>query len=201
MSCKVGILGGTFDPVHLGHLIMASYALDEFNLDKIVFVPNGNPPHKTAKSYKEHRLNMTKFVTSYNKKFEVCDFEILKDEPSYTIDTVRHLKNNGDEIYFIIGADSFYYLETWRNFDELKKECYFIAFDRISDIKTSFEDDIKKFNEKYDAKVLGAKMPFIDISSTTIRNRVKNKKSIEFLTLKEVENYIFEHNLYSEKEE
>jgi len=201
MSCKVGILGGTFDPIHIGHLVMASFALDEFKLDKVIFVPNGNPPHKMAKSHRMHRLDMTKIVTSYNKKFEVCDFEILKDEPSYTIDTVRHLKRDGDEIYFIIGADSFYYLETWRNFDKLKKECYFIAFDRISDVETSFEDDIKIFNKKYDAKVLGAKMPVIDVSSTLIRQRVKDKKSIEFLTLKEVENYIIEHNLYSEKEE
>lgn len=201
MSEKIGVLGGTFDPIHIGHLIMASFALCEFNLDKVIFVPNGNPPHKKAHSDRTCRLEMTKLASRVNQKFETCDFEILKDEPSYTIDTVRHLKKDNNEIYFIIGADSFYYLETWKNFEELKKECCFIAFDRISDIKTSFEEDIKIFNQKYDATVLGAKMPFIDVSSTLIRERVKNKKSIEFLTVKDVENYILEHNLYSEKEE
>ncbi len=196
MSEKIGVLGGTFDPIHIGHLVMASFAISQFKLDKVIFVPNGNPPHKTAFSNKKCRLEMTKLASKSNEKFDVSDFEILKDEYSYTIDTVRHLKNDDNEIYFIIGADSFYYLETWKNFDELKNECKFIAFDRISDVKTSFEDDIKKFNQKYSACVLGAKMPFIDVSSTLIRKRVKNKESIDFLTTDDVKNYILEHNLY-----
>lgn len=201
MADRIGIMGGTFDPVHIGHMIMASFAADEFKLDKVIFVPNGNPPHKKVNCGKIQRLDMTYLAANSNPKFSVSDFEISKQGYCYTIDTVRHFKQNGDKIFFIIGADSFYDLTKWNRFDLLVRECAFIAFDRIDSMHENIVSDIEEFNKKYGAEICYAKMPFIDVSSTLIRKRVSEGKSIKYLTCESVENYIFEHNLYSEKEE
>lgn len=201
MTEKIGIMGGTFDPVHIGHMIMASFAADEFCLDKVIFVPNGNPPHKKAFGDKMYRFDMTKLAVAENKKFFVSDFEISKDGYCYAIDTVRHFKKQDAKIYFIIGADSFYDLTTWHNFELLVRECAFIAFDRNGRMHKNFAEDIEKFNKKYNSEIYFAKMPAVDISSTLIRKRVSEGKSIKYLTHGCVENYIYQHNLYSEKEE
>ena len=206
MAEKIGIMGGTFDPVHIGHMVMASFAADEFCLDKVVFIPNGNPPHKRAFGDKMYRFDMTRLAVSDDERFSVSDFEISKESYSYAVDTVSHFAENGDKIYFIIGADSFYDLTTWHDFKNLVKKCAFIAFDRKSsggkNIKhENIVSDIENFNKKYGAEVYYAKMPFIDVSSTMIRQRVSEGKSIKYLTCESVEKYIYQHNLYSEKEE
>lgn len=206
MAEKIGIMGGTFDPVHIGHMVMASFAADEFCLDKVIFVPNGNPPHKKAYGAKMYRFDMTCLAVSEDKRFSVSDFEISKDSYSYAVDTVSHFAENGDKIYFIIGADSFYDLTTWHDFENLVKKCAFITFDRKntaekSIIHENIVSDIENFNEKYGAEVYCAKMPNIDVSSTLIRQRIAKGKSIKYLTCESVEKYIYQHNLYCEKEE
>lgn len=206
MTEKIGIMGGTFDPVHIGHMVMASFAADEFCLDKVIFIPNGNPPHKKAHGGKMYRFDMTRIAVSEDERFSVSDFEISKESYSYAVDTVSHFAKSGRKIYFIIGADSFYDLTTWHDFENLVKKCAFIAFDRKSANQKNIKhenivSDIEKFNKKYGAEIYFAKMPYIDVSSTLIRQRVSEGKSIKYLTQSGVEKYIYQHNLYSEKEE
>ena len=133
---KIGIMGGTFDPIHVGHLMIAEAVWDEYNLEKVIFIPSANPPHKhDVLTSAKHRFNMTLLATCSNPHFEVSTIEMDRVGPSYTIDTIKALKKMyGDDtdFYFIIGADCIHELPTWHKIDELLKICKFIATKRPS---------------------------------------------------------------------
>ena len=189
---KLCLFAGTFNPIHNAHLKMAQYVLDNFGFEKILFIPAFKPPHKDYdKNLSIDRLNMVKLATSNNPNFEVSEIEFERDKLSYTYDTVTELYkkyNPSTKISFIIGTDAFEKIDSWYKTEELKNLLDFIVFVRQNE-KVNFENKID-----YNYKI--AKMDFIDISSTEIRNKVLYNQSIKNLVPKEVEVYIKENGLY-----
>ena len=189
---KLCLFAGTFNPIHNAHLKMAQYVLDNFGFEKILFIPAFKPPHKDYdKNLSIDRLNMVKLATSNNPNFEVSEIEFEREKLSYTYDTVTELYkkyNPSTKISFIIGTDAFEKIDSWYKTEELKNLLDFIVFVRQNE-KVNFENKID-----YNYKI--AKMDFIDISSTEIRNKVLYNQSIKNLVPKEVEVYIKENGLY-----
>lgn len=197
----IGIMGGTFDPIHYGHLILAQYVLDEMKLDKILFIPSGISYLKSDRriSSKTHRLNMTKLGIENNTKFEISRIEIDRLGNTYTVDTINELSNGhpNNTYYFIIGADSLFDLLKWKDYKRLFKICNFIVTNRAStytDIQLN--NEIIKLKDKYDANITLIRIPNIEISSSEIRERAKNNQSIRYLLPDIVERYINENKLY-----
>lgn len=199
---RVGIMGGTFDPIHLGHLVTAEAARSEFNMNKVVFVPSGQPPHKKGLeiSNKEHRYIMTVLATSANPYFEVSRTEIDRPGESYAIDTVRYIRSKqqpDSELYFITGADAIMEIVTWKEVEELFEKCTFIAATRpgfnLSEMKSKL---LKKLTHNHLAKIIPLEVPAMAISSTDIRERVKDKRTIKYLLPESVENFIQKNDLY-----
>ena len=196
---KIGLFGGTFDPMHKGHTKLCEFVLKKMELDKIIFIPAGDPPHKLDKKVtdKSDRLNMVRLATEYNKSFCVSDYEIKKEARSYSYDLINHFKSvyKDDELYFIIGGDSLYNLPTWYRYEELLGLCTFVVISRPDVEKENLFDKFKG-NEK------PPRLFFIDdvkipISSTEIREKVKNSEDIKDYVSEPVFNYITTKELYS----
>lgn len=190
---KVGIFGGTFDPIHLGHLITAQSVKEIRNLDKIIFIPAYISPHKTdAKpSSPDDRLNMIKIAVEGIPFFDYSDIEIKKGGISYTIDTLRELKKQHDKIEFIIGYDNIFTFHTWKEPDEIFKLADVIVLKRKSSHPPQFED-------KYYQQAVFVQTRGIEISATDIRERVHKGLPINFLVPPKVMEYIYNHKLYIE---
>ena len=182
---KKGIFGGTFDPIHNGHLHIAYEALYKLNLDKVIFIPSGNPPHKTDKVITDAtiRYKLVKDVIQNEKKFEVSDYELKNESLSYTYKTLKHFneKHEDTEWYFITGADCLMQLDSWKNINEVLSLCNFVVFRRSG---YSMEDMLKqkeRIEKKFNKKIIFLDIPVIDISSTTIRNKIRNGENISYL--------------------
>ena len=188
---KVGLFGGTFDPIHHGHLITAQSVKELRTLDKIIFVPAFISPHKQHEkaSSAEHRLNMLKLALNDIPFFECSDFEIKQHTISYTIDTLREFKNYFDEIELIIGYDNIFKFHTWKEPDEILKLANVIVLKRKSSHPLDFVD-------KYVEAATFVQTRGIEISATDIRNRVHQDLPIHYLVPKIVENYIYKQKLY-----
>lgn len=198
MRNSIAVLGGTFNPVHNGHIAIAEAALKEFGFSKIVFLPNGNPPHKTKERIidSSHRCNMIRLAIKDRSEFELSDYEINTKEPSYTVDTQRELKKIYNcPIYFIIGADSLYTLHRWKSPEILIKECSFIVADRTSDTSNNINEYISKMNS-LGANIRALSMPRIDITSTMVRQALTLGKDVSGLVPKKVYEYIRQQKLY-----
>lgn len=198
---KVGIIGGSFDPIHLGHLAMAEYLRELKNLEKIVFIPTGNAPHKTYESLAEQRLEMVKLAIEDNKYFSFCQIEVLNETTSYTAETLKTLKKNWPEadFNFIIGTDNLFSIEKWYKIEELGKLTSILVSNRIYKDGISIEEIMEKsrcLEDKYNMKIDIVNSPVFEISSSDIRQRIKNGKSIKYLLPKKVEDYIRNHGLY-----
>jgi len=198
---KIGILGGTFNPVHYGHLIAAENVREAFGLDRVLFMPSGVPPHKQEPTVEDaaHRFEMVRLAIGPNPFFEASRMEIDRPGFTYTVDTLGSLKatyGNDAELYFIIGADVLPELTTWRNFTEVFGLCGFIAVLRHGYGRESFLQCIEGLKTLYRAEIHIAETPVIDISSTDIRRRIKDCKSIKYLTPHDVEDYIYKNRLY-----
>ncbi|MBM7651710.1 nicotinate-nucleotide adenylyltransferase [Neobacillus cucumis] len=185
---KVGILGGTFNPPHYGHLLIANEVLSELDLDIIWFMPNHEPPHKKKPdSVKdEERLRMLELAITGNTNFSVQPIELKRTGPSYTVDTMKILNENYPEyqFFFIIGADMIEYLPKWHDIDILVNLVQFVGVERPS------------YNHQTDYPVLYIDVPSIDVSSSMIRDRVKKGKSVRYLLPDSVIDYIEEKQLY-----
>jgi nicotinate-nucleotide adenylyltransferase len=190
---KVGIFGGTFDPIHLGHLITAQSVKEIRDLDRIIFIPAFISPHKTdAKpSSPEDRLKMIKLAVESISFFDYSDIEIKKGGVSYTVDTLRELKKKYDKLEFIIGYDNIFTFHTWKEPDEILKLAKMIVLKRKSSHPPQFED-------KYYHQAVFVQTRGIEISATDIRERVKNGLPINFLVPPKVMEYIYNHKLYTE---
>ncbi|HHW48425.1 MAG TPA: nicotinate-nucleotide adenylyltransferase [Clostridiaceae bacterium] len=198
---KIGISGGTFDPVHCGHLIAAQEIRERLKLDKVLFIPVGLPPHKKDHrvTEAEHRYNMVFEAVRSNPFFEVSRIEIDREGYTYTIDTLQYLKTvYGDDarLFFIIGADVVPELVTWRQFEEIFRLCEFVAVNRPGTQKKDFFKNVRYLKEQYSAIIHIIKLPLIEISSTDIRRRVKEGRTIKYLVPESVEKYIYENGLY-----
>jgi len=199
---RIGIMGGTFDPIHQGHLVTAETARAEFLLEKVIFVPSGQPPHKKlfAVSNKEARYLMTVLATSQNPYFEVSRIELDRPGESYAIDTVRYFRSKmeaGSELFFITGADAILEIVNWKNVKELFDRCTFIAATRPGfDLGALRENLLKKLSLDYLQRIIPLEVPAMAISSTDIRKKVQKQHTIKYLLPVEVENFIYKNNLY-----
>lgn len=197
---RIGIMGGTFDPIHIGHLVTAEAVRVEYNLDEVIFVPAANPPHKIEANVTKamHRYIMTAMATYSNPFFHVSAIEMERPGPSYTIDTIYEFKkkyNDNVDLFFITGADTIQEISTWDRIEELLGLCHFIAATRQG-CKTTLEQIKQHFGELGDKKIHRLNTPELEISSTDIRDKVKNNISIKYLVPESVEKYIYKEKLY-----
>lgn len=198
---RVGIMGGTFDPIHYGHLVTAEAARIEFNLDEVIFTPTGNPPHK--KAYKvtlaEDRYMMTVLAVNSNPFFSVSRTEIERQGYSYTVDTLKEFsKQYGTDtkLFFISGADAILDIFTWKDVQEVLSYCTFIAATRPGYPIEKLEQRLLDIKRIYGKPIYPLQVTGMDISSTQIRNRVKKGLSVKYLLPESVEVYIKKHGLY-----
>lgn len=195
---KIGLFGGTFDPIHIGHMILMENVINNLDLDKIYVLPNSNPPHKleNKKTALNLRLKMVNEAIKDNPKLEINDYDYRDNEIHYTFNTINYFKKSypNDEFFFIMGEDSFLDIEKWKNYKEILKE-NLIIFKRYSSKNFSL---ISKINQvrKYNKNIYLIDNIALDISSTLIRNLVKENKSIRYLVNDEVINIIKEEKLY-----
>lgn len=184
---KVGILGGTFDPPHLGHLVIAEEVYHALSLDEVWFIPSQEPPHKEkANTDAKYRVSMLEAAIENNEHFAVNSIELERSGKSYTFDTIHELHKRYSDItfYFIIGADMVEYLPKWYKIEELVNQIQFVGVKR-----TAF-----KLETEY--PVVEVNIPTIEISSTMIRKRIKDKGSIKYLVPDQVNQVIKEYRLY-----
>jgi len=190
---KVGIFGGTFDPIHLGHLITAQSVKELRDLEKIIFIPAFISPHKSSAktSSPEDRLNMIKLAVDGISFFDYSDIEVKKGGVSFTVDTLRELNKKYSELEFIIGYDNIFTFHDWKEPDEIFELAKIIVLKRKSSHPPQFKD-------KYYRQSVFVQTRGIEISATDIRERVKNRMPINFLVPPAVMEYIYKHNLYVE---
>ncbi|SNX55163.1 nicotinate-nucleotide adenylyltransferase [Thermoanaerobacterium sp. RBIITD] len=201
---RLGIMGGTFDPIHFGHLVTAEAVRDKFNLDKVIFVPSGNPPHKIKRSItdKKVRYLMTILATVTNPYFEVSAIEIEREGYTYTIDTIKEFKKiygDSTDIYFITGADAILEILTWKNAEELLDICNFVAATRPGYANDTINSKIKYIKRMFNKDIFQVTVPSLAISSTDIRNRVFEGRPIKYLLPESVERYIEKCGLYKRR--
>lgn len=196
----LGIMGGTFDPIHIGHLQIACAVSQRLGLEQVMFIPAYIAPHKVGMNFApaEDRYAMTELAIAPYKGFFVSDMEMKRSGVSYTIDTVRQLsKEHPDEqLYFIIGADSVAQLHTWHNIQELLELAIFVAAGRpgYEGVMEEAESHLGSIARK---RIMLLDTPEYDVSSTEIRSRIKAGLPLSGLVTAEVEKYIYEHGLYS----
>ncbi len=200
MNQKIGILGGTFDPIHIGHLCVAEAARDAFNLNKVLFIPTGDPPHKKSSRLAsgKDRVKMIQKAISNNPNFRLDSREIERIGTTYTIDTLTELKElyPHDELFFIIGGDTLLELKTWRNFSSVAGLCDFIVYQRLGYRQHDQEDEALRLQKIYQTRIHFVEGPYLEVSSKDIRRRLEQKQTIRYLVPDEVVIYIKEHNLY-----
>lgn len=196
----IGVFGGAFNPIHTGHLLLAEFIREEFKLEKIIFVPAGKPPHKQEEDLEasQHRYNMVCKAISKNPFFEVSGVEINRSGVTYTSDTLEELAAlyPGKKLGFICGADSILNLTTWHNINKIFELTSLIVAGRPDTPDTEFQNMLRWFKDQYDAKILYAGTPLLEISSTQIRERMKNGLSVRYMVPDEVFSYIQLHMLY-----
>jgi len=194
-------MGGTFDPIHYGHLVTAEAARKEFGLERVVFLPSGIPPHKDPKAVTgaEHRYMMTVLATLSNPHFDVSRVDIDREGVTYTVDSLKILKQlfgESTELYFITGADAILEIVSWKNSDQLLKLAHFIGATRPGFSLQSVPKLTQEWLASHPERVHLIKVPALAISSTDIRERVRAGDSIRYLVPEPVEHYIRRHNLY-----
>jgi nicotinate-nucleotide adenylyltransferase len=219
LSQKIGILGGTFNPIHYGHLAAAEEVRDRLKLDRVLFIPSFQPPHKRENDVPSavHRMEMVRLATADNQSFDPSDIEIKRGGRSYTIDTIEALRESypGADLYFITGLDSFLEIQTWNQWERLLTLCTFVVLSRPGyrfadllkiDFMQAAQNEVMKLDRSeliHAAFRAGAfdlyleLIPLYDISSTDIRTRVKEGRSIKYLLPEAVETYIIKHKLYA----
>ena len=194
----IGIMGGTFNPIHLGHLELIKAAHEQFNLDKILVMPSGTPVYKNQSEIVDakHRCNMVELAIKDYDYMELSTIEIDRKGNTYTADTLREIASDYDKIYFIIGADSLFAITDWYKPQYICAHCHLLCANRDEYEVEELNRQKKLLVSKYDAKIDFIKCDSISFSSTEIRNRVKENKSITDMVGREVKNYIKDNNLY-----
>ena len=187
---RLGVLGGTFDPIHNGHLFAANEVAELLNLDRVIFVPTAESWQKSEFSDSRLRLKMTRLAIRGNKKFTISPVDIKRGGATYTVDTLADLKaqNPGAQLVFIIGADAVAGMDSWKDVAKLAELAEFVAISRPG---YSFEQP-----KSLKAQVLRLEIPALNISASQIRERVKANKTIEYLVPPAVAKFILKHRLY-----
>ncbi len=219
MPQKFGILGGTFNPVHYGHLAAAQVVQERLNLDQVIFIPSFLPPHKREDEMPSaaQRFDMVRIATAGNARFTVSDIEVKRGGRSYSVDTVRTLKSMqpSADFFFITGLDSFLEIQTWHEWEKLLGLCSFVVLSRPGyrftdllkiDFLQNYRSDLETLDrgERSQAilrpgvfSLFLEQIPLYDISSTDIRRRVHAGQPIKYFLPESVEHYIITHKLYA----
>ncbi len=197
---RIGIMGGTFDPIHFGHLICAEQAREQFDLDYVVFMPTGNPVFKVERkvSPAEDRYNMVVIATRKHPQFDVSRMEVEREGVTYTCDTLsdlRELLPEGTELFFITGADAITSVLTWKNADQMVRLARFVAATRPGYDYTELMEHVDESEDLAD-HLSFFEVPGLAISSTDLRERIAAGKSITYMTPVTVASYIKMHRLY-----
>jgi len=203
---KIGIMGGTFDPIHNGHLMLGRYARDFFELDEVWYMPNGTPPHKANDNIElrtKHRVEMVKRAIFKEKNFLLQLYEVENKDVNYSYLTMEHFTKiyPEHEFYFIIGADSLFNIEKWKYPERLLKTCVILAAFRDGKNKKEMGEQIAYLNEKYGADIHLLSTPNVDISSSEIREKLRQHEDVTDVMPVCVYEYILENQLYEEAED
>jgi nicotinate-nucleotide adenylyltransferase len=197
---RIGILGGTFNPPHIGHLVCAQEAHRELRLDQILFIPAGIPPHKAVEHEPgpEHRLALCRLAAGDDERFAVSDLELRREGPSYTVDTLEELSSheNQPELFLIVGGDIAVGLPRWREPERVLKLATLAIAKRQGTARAAVADTLSTLKGGERSRFFA--MPRIGVSSTMIRRRVRGGQPIRYLVPDAVASYIAHHNLYAE---
>ena len=197
---KKAIFGGTFDPIHIGHVHIAYEALYNLHLDKVLFMPAGNPPNKSDKKITDAQIRYDLFKKAVEAEayFEVSDYEINKKDKSYTYETVEFFSKIEPNIdwYFLIGVDSLMDLGNWKSLDRILNSCKIIAYNRAGYTIEEVLKQIEYIKQKFNKDIIFLNMPIIDISSTSIRDSIKEGRNVDYLLPRGVEGIIHKFQIY-----
>ncbi len=210
---RIGLFGGTFNPIHLGHLRGAEEIRESFNLEEVHFIPSSIPPHKVAGLVieAEHRFQMVKLATADNSFFATTDIEVSRPGKSYSIETIQYFRERHEgDLYFILGSDAFLEIETWKEFPNLFSLCNFIVMTRPGSLRNTrsvalpkalipafrYDPDGKAWTHLSGYHLYLREITFLDISSTKIRELIQRGESVRYLVPLEVDAYIQRHGLY-----
>lgn len=204
MMKKVGILGGTFNPVHMAHLIIAEVAQEDAGLDDVLFVPSGCSYLKDTSEIlpAKDRINMTGLAIEDNPRFALSTIEIDRGGNSYTCDTLMELKERypDQEYYLIVGADNLFTMEEWKDAEVVFQNAKILAAVRGSKKRADMEEKIAQLKEKYGADIMLLNVRHVDISSSVVRKKVAEGRSIRYMVPEKVREYILKNHLYEEKD-
>lgn len=197
---KVGIMGGTFNPIHIAHLILAECAYEQYDLDEVVFMPSKRPAYKDLNDVIEekYRQRMIELAISDNPHFRVDTMEFYREGNTYTADTLMELKRKNPDVeyYFIIGGDSLFQLERWSRPEIIMSLSHLLAAQREDKSNEDILIKIDELKAKYRADIQLLKVPQMDISSKQIRQYIKSNQSVRYYLTREVNDYIIENELY-----
>ena len=201
MKTKIGIMGGTFNPIHYGHLLIAENACEQFHLSQVFFLPTGNhAPHKDSSKITEAsvRSEMVKLAICDNHHFQYSDYELRQKEIGYTYRTLLAFdaRYPDAELYFIMGADSLAYFDKWRHPDKISEHCTILAAVRDELDYSQLEPIRRNLKNTYGTKIEFINSPNFEVSSHLIREKLQKKQSIKYLLPEAVEQYILQHQLY-----
>ena len=181
----IGLIGGTFNPIHMGHLLIGEFIREEWNLDRIIYIPSANPPHKTGGEVVDagSRMKLVELAIRDNPYFQLSDVEFRREGYSYTIDTIREMSIEYpyEKLYFIIGTDTLFELETWKQFKEIAKEIEFVMYGRGTHSVVDIEEKLRHMRDEYGFKIKRSTGPELEISSTQIRDRIRRGLSIKYM--------------------
>jgi nicotinate-nucleotide adenylyltransferase len=216
MVLRLGLLGGTFNPIHLGHLRGVEAAREALNLDKVCFIPAALPPHKNERPEVSaaQRLEMVRLAVKDNPAFFVSDVELSRGGTSYSIDTVLYFRKQYPEagLFFVVGLDSFLEVTTWKRYEDLFSLCHFVVLNRIGSKRSSLSDLAPRsfwadFRHGGNANhwihgptglsTVFLDGPLTDISSSEIRERIRTRRSVRYMMKEKVEAYIHKRGFYS----
>lgn len=198
---RIGIMGGTFNPIHYGHLLMAERAYEQMNMDEVWFMPNKNPMYKSIEGNvtEDDRIAMVELAIAGNPRFKLNLMELEREGATYTVDTLEILKKESpdDEFFFIIGTDSLLQFHTWKDPERIAQLATILVATRTSSVsKVDIMEQVYQLHKNYGATVLHLHYPMIEISSSDIRERAEEGISIRYTVPEKVERYIYDNKLY-----
>lgn len=198
---RVGIMGGTFDPIHIGHLMLAECAYEQFHLEKVLFLPSGNPPHKRNRvdgASDEQRMEMVQCAIADNPRFELETEEMERKGLTYTNETLQRLKKQqpDTDFYFIIGGDSLMSFDSWKNPEIICQNCILVAAVRDQLAIETMQEKMAELKERFGAVIHLLKTPDVDISSSSLRAWCRDHRSIRYYVPESVRQYILQNHVY-----
>lgn len=197
---KIGVMGGTFDPIHYGHLLIAENAYEQFQLDKVIFMPTGHSPHKNEKQVlgAKERIDMIKLAIKDNPHFSCSNYEVLKEDVSYTYLTLQeiHQQCPDYELYFIMGADSLAYFSSWQNPEKISDLSTILVAVRDGLNTEKLYQIRESLHQKYGTQISFINTPNFSVSSHMIRERIVSRHTVRYLVPDTVEQYLMQHHIY-----